>query len=110
MPGTRRRLVVRPRYASINEEAVHLFARAMEAGRGSPEHIRIASALHRALNRKPWDTDILSVDADAPPPRDSDSMRLASWRTAVELRRQLEQAIAETASRGRGAEEADARA
>jgi hypothetical protein len=94
MPYTRRRLVSRPRYASFNDEAVRLFARATELKRRTTEYNRVAAELARALNRRPWDADVLTVDADSPPP-ESDFIRFASWESALALRRALEQAIEE---------------
>jgi hypothetical protein len=93
MPGTRRRLLVRERQSEVTAEAIHLFARAMSLKRG-PEYNRITAELARSLNRRPWDVDLLTVDADHPPP-DSDSIRFASWESALALRRALEQAIEE---------------
>jgi hypothetical protein len=100
MPGTRRRLVPRPRHPHISEEAVRLFAHIVDREtrglkRGSAEYNSLSLRLHRSLARKPWDVCVLSVDAERPPPRDSDSIRFASWETAVALRRELEQAISE---------------
>jgi hypothetical protein len=105
MAGTRRTPIARARYSHLSAEVLRLFAHAMNreaAGleRGSPEHNRIAVALHRALARRPWDTDLLSIDVDTPPPRDSDSTKLRSWATAIELRRQLVQMLSDVPPAG----------
>jgi hypothetical protein len=103
MPGTRRTPLTRTRYPHLSDEAVRLFAHIMEREtrglkRGSAEYDSLAIRLHRLLARKPWDSDILTIDANDPPAHESDSMRFESWCTAVALRRQLEQLISDVPS------------
>jgi hypothetical protein len=95
MAGTRRTLVARARFTHFSEEALRLFAYIVdrESGGlapGSPEHNSLAVQLHRELGRRVWDTNVLDVDVDAPPPDEPVRMKRESWETAVELRRALE--------------------
>jgi hypothetical protein len=97
---TKRVPIVRSRAQQITPHAVDLFRYAMEledngSPVGSAEHNRIAVELHRELGRKVWDVNLFDVHVDDPPPRDFDSMRFASWETAIALRAELEQAVAE---------------
>jgi hypothetical protein len=97
---TKRVPIVRSPTQRITTRAIDLFQYAMEleengAAVGSAEHNRISVELHRELGRRVWDVNVLNVHVGDSPPDEPVPMKLESWATAVELRRQLEQAISE---------------
>src|SRR5262249_16795494 len=71
-------------------------------------YIELSLRLHRALGRRPWEEDILGTDEATPPEWMRDEERVASWRSAWALRRQLEAAV-EAAKAAERAERAERR-
>jgi hypothetical protein len=106
MPGTRRKLIARPRYSHFSEEAVRLFAlivnrEAAGLAPGSREHNALAVQLQRALGRRVWEPHVLDVSCEGAEPwpasLDEDTPgnleARRPWIEAAELRRELEAAI-----------------
>jgi hypothetical protein len=94
MPYTRRIPRERVRYSGISAEAVSLFARAVSLERGSPEHSRVAAELHRSLLLRPWHASVLDADPDDASPT-GDGLTEQHRAHVRDLRRQLEEAVAE---------------
>jgi hypothetical protein len=98
VPGTKRIPIARAHHPRISADAVRLYTyirQRQAAGMkpGSDDYNSLAICLHRALDRKPWDPDLLAIDPDGKPPLEFE--RLKAWRAAVELLHQLDEAIAQ---------------
>lgn len=66
-----------------------------EQGGRRREFCDLSTAIHRALGRKPWQTDITSTLGQDTPPPWLPAARIEDWHEARALRARLEQAAAE---------------
>jgi hypothetical protein len=92
MAGTRRIPINRPPRNLLSQRAVNLFrlAQSYDPNHRDEVFANINIELHRELNLRPWDENILDIDADDEVPAYlKDQYRIERWRYVRDLRRQL---------------------